>query len=123
MGKTMQAGSCHCGAIRITLTTAPEWVIDCNCSICRRNGAQWALVEAHQLGIAGHPHGTEAYVWGARSIATLRCRHCGCITHWDPAAGNPDRRVGVNLRNFNPDDVARLRVRRFDGTERWHYLD
>src|SRR5690242_21414364 len=29
-------GSCHCGNVQIELPSAPEWVADCNCSLCRR---------------------------------------------------------------------------------------
>ena len=32
-------GSCHCGAIIVTITDDPVEVSECNCSICRRIGA------------------------------------------------------------------------------------
>ena len=119
----MHPGSCHCGAIRIELSATPAWAIDCNCSICRRNGARWGLLEANQLRIDGPADGTEGYVWGARTITTHRCRVCGCVTHWQPQPENPDRRVGINLRNFEAAWVAGIRVRRFDGADRWDYVD
>ena len=34
-------GSCHCGAIGITLEDDPVEASECNCSICRRTGALW----------------------------------------------------------------------------------
>ncbi|KAF3039806.1 hypothetical protein E8E11_001198 [Didymella keratinophila] len=36
--------SCHCGTVRYTVTLFPPpdgpdcWVVECNCSICTRNG-------------------------------------------------------------------------------------
>lgn len=119
----MHTGSCHCGDVRVEIVVAPAWAIDCNCSICRRTGARWGILESSEVRVEGHPDLTEPYAWGSLSITTFRCRRCGCVTHWLPSPDNPDRRVGVNLRNFDPVFVASLRVRRFDGADRWDYLD
>ena len=35
-------GSCHCGAVKIEVPSAPEWLGRCNCSFCRRIGAMMA---------------------------------------------------------------------------------
>jgi hypothetical protein len=35
-------GSCHCGAVRIEVPGAPEWLGRCNCSFCRRVGSLMA---------------------------------------------------------------------------------
>ncbi len=37
--------ACHCGAVRLSVEPAPRWVLDCNCSICRRYGALWAYTQ------------------------------------------------------------------------------
>lgn len=117
----MLSGSCHCGAIRIEVPAAPETAIDCNCSICRRNGALWALYRAGSVRVIGHPQDTSEYVWGPRTIKTVRCRHCGCVTHWEPL--EPGGELGVNLRNFDPGVVVAVRIRRFDGADAWAYID
>jgi hypothetical protein len=119
----MLLASCHCGAITITVSSKPAYLIDCNCSICRRNGALWALFDSGSVGVTGHLDELTAYVWGQRSIRTMHCRSCGCTTHWEaitPEAGN---RIGVNMRNAEPDAIAGLRVRKFDGVDTWEYLD
>jgi len=36
MTKFPISGGCHCGAVRFTLHAAPERVVHCHCSICRR---------------------------------------------------------------------------------------
>jgi hypothetical protein len=116
-------GICHCGAIRIELPSRPETVTDCNCSICRRYGALWAFYTVDTARVNGHPEGTVEYVWGQKTIRTMHCRNCGCVTHWeslDPAA---DNRIGINIRNFDPESVAGYRVRHFDGADSWTYLD
>ena len=37
----MIEGSCHCGAVRLTLPEAPAELGSCNCSMCRRIGGLW----------------------------------------------------------------------------------
>ena len=51
----MLVGTCHCTAIRIEVPGRPDWLIDCNCSICRRNGARWALYETGEVRIVASP--------------------------------------------------------------------
>jgi hypothetical protein len=116
-------GSCHCGAVRLTLPFAPEKAIRCNCSICRRLGALWTYYEFGTVQIEGHPENTIEYIMGARTLRTVRCKTCGCATHWEPLDPKPGAKHGVNLNNFDPRLQGNLRVRRFDGAETWTYLD
>ncbi len=107
----MIAASCHCGAVRLSIDTAPAEVTDCNCSICRRYGVLWAYYSPRQVRIEGP---TQTYLWDDRALAFHRCVRCGCVTHW--AAVDPARdRMGVNARLMAPDVLAAARVRRFDG--------
>lgn len=47
-----------------------------------------------------------------------------CIsTHWEPIEPTPGTRHGVNLRNFEAELLASVRVRRFDGADTWEFLD
>ena len=119
----MLHGSCHCGAIRLEVPARPAALINCNCSICRRNGALWAFYPAAEVRISGHPGGTTGYVWGARSIETFRCSACGGVTHWAPLGQEADQKMGVNIRNFDPAEIGDVRLRRFDGADTWTYLD
>ena len=38
----MVTGSCHCGAVKIEVPAAPEWVGSCNCSFCKKIGSLMA---------------------------------------------------------------------------------
>ena len=116
-------GSCHCGAVRLVLPAAPETATECNCSICRRLGALWSFYPVGSVQIHGHPENTQDYLWGARTLRTMRCARCGVATHWEPLDPHADPRIGVNLRNFDPQLVARVRVRHFDGADSWTYCD
>jgi catechol 2,3-dioxygenase-like lactoylglutathione lyase family enzyme len=119
----MLAGTCHCGAVEIEVPRAPEAVTLCNCSICRRYGALWAYFPPDAVRIGGHPQHTTGYVWGDRTLRTIRCTHCGCVTHWEPLQPGPDSRLGINMRNFDPDAIGTPRLRRFDGAKTWTYVD
>ena len=119
----MLRASCHCGLVGIEVPAGPEWLINCNCSICRRNGALWAFYPRAQLRVVGHPEHTTGYIWGERSIETVRCAGCGSVTHWESLVAKPSGNVGVNMRNFDPTEVGDARLRRFDGADTWAYLD
>ena len=119
----MLQGSCHCGQVRIEVPGRPEALINCNCSICRRNGALWAFYPREVVRLTGHPEHTTGYVWGARSIETFHCTGCGGVTHWQPLTPEAGTRFGVNIRNFDPAEIGDVRLRRFDGADTWAYLD
>ena len=116
-------GTCHCGAIRLTLPAAPETATRCNCSLCRRMGGIWAYYALGTVVIEGHPGHTDRYAWGDRTLHNFRCRTCGIVTHWEPLDPTPGARHGVNLRNFDPALVDALVVRRFDGADTWTFID
>ena len=84
----MVKGSCHCGAIRIEVPSAPDWVARCNCSICRRTGTLMAYYRPEELRVVGE---TVAYISGDRFIRLHACPTCHCHTHWDP---NPEALSG-----------------------------
>ena len=60
------------------------------------------------------------YVWGDRKLAFCSCASCSCITHWRSLESEA---CAVNLRLCDPDAIADLPVRRFDGADTWAFLD
>lgn len=121
--RALLQGSCHCGAVRLTLPAPPEKATRCNCSLCRRVNGVWAYYGFGSVRVEGHPAHTADYVWGDRTLRTVRCAHCGCVTHWEPLAPEAGARHGVNLNNFDPALLAGVQVRRFDGAHSWTFLD
>ena len=65
--------------------------------------------------IEGHPENTAEYIQGDGTLKTIRCRTCGCVTHWEPLEPKPGARHGVHLGNFDPELIASVRARKFDG--------
>jgi hypothetical protein len=110
----MIEASCHCGAIRFEVETAPDEVTDCNCSICRRQGTLWAYYEAPQVRFAAENGPTDIYMWRFRMLEFHRCHTCGCVTHWQ-AADRSFTRMGVNARLMAPEVLSAAPVNHFDG--------
>jgi hypothetical protein len=113
----MIEASCHCGAIRFSVETAPEQVNDCNCSICRRYGTLWAYYQPAQVRFDDENGPTDVYMWGDRSLEFHRCRACGCVTHWSPV-DRARRKMGINARLTPPDVLAAIPVTHGDGASR-----
>jgi hypothetical protein len=119
----MIRAACHCGAVRFELGAFPQWVLDCNCTLCRLYGALWAYPRAGQATVlkGPDPDTTETYVWGDRELAFHRCRACGCITHMAAIAADPSALYGVNARMMLGLDPATVEVRRKDNGGSGHF--
>jgi len=119
----MLAATCHCGSVRIEIPRRPRTLTNCNCSICRRYGPLWAYYQAAAVRVTAEPGSLARYVWGDRSLAFVRCANCGCVTHWEPVQRTAASRMGVNARNFEPDVIGHVKIRRLDGASTWKFLD
>src|SRR3569833_3289950 len=91
----MHQGSCHCGVVCLCFFFSFFVVLFCNCSLCRRIGGPWVFFEFGTVEIEGHPEHTVAYVQGDRTLSTIHCRSCGCVTHWEPLPPTPGLWLGV----------------------------
>lgn len=114
--------SCHCGAVRIEVPSAPETVKSCNCSICRRTGALLAYYSPREVRVIPPSGATDIYMWGDREIEFHRCKVCGNFTHWSGIDKSLDR-MGVNARLMAPEILAAARVIKFDGADTWTVIE
>jgi hypothetical protein len=111
----MLEGSCHCGAVHWQFDGVPDTTTACSCTVCRRYGVLWAYdYEGERIQVSGT---TQAYVWGDREIGFHFCAGCGCVAYWRAIEPRDDgrRRIAVNLRLAEPDAVAAIPVKHFDG--------
>jgi hypothetical protein len=108
-------GTCHCGAVTITIPRAPSEVTDCNCTLCDRLGVLWAYYDPRDVIVVGP---TQRYQ-RTDMTATLyveRCAHCGVTIAWRPLANRDVQdRMGVNARLFSRELRAAAALRRLDG--------
>jgi hypothetical protein len=118
----MLNATCHCGAVTVEVPRKPRSLTSCNCSICRRYGALWAYYRDAEVTLCAAPGATEAYAWGDRTQAFIRCRTCGCVMQWKKFELGEGARTGVNARNFPPAVIATIKVRRLDGANTWKFI-
>lgn len=75
-------GSCHCGALRITmsLTTRPEEtpVHSCQCSFCIRRGTRTIFDAGGKAVLELDTEHLNRYRIGTRTADLLICGRCGC---------------------------------------------
>jgi hypothetical protein len=116
----MIEGTCHCGAVRVEIPSAPTTLTSCNCSICRRLGSLWAYYPASQCRVTGE---TATYECNDRVLWMHRCARCGCTTHWTFQDPSREDRMGVNIRMMDPAVVGAARIRKLDGADTWKYDD
>ncbi|WP_298569362.1 GFA family protein [uncultured Aliiroseovarius sp.] len=115
-------GACHCGAVTFEIS-APQFVVSCNCSICRRYGALWAHCPPNEGAILSGLDNLTTYSWGDHMIDFHGCKTCGCVTHWAPGKAADQDRFALNMRMTSPAVVDALPVRHFDGADSWAFLD
>ncbi len=115
-------GSCHCGAIYITVPQPPSGVLQCNCSHCTKTGwigGYWRP-DAVTIEVSKDRSNDNRddilvpYVQGDKTITVWHCGICGCPTHWTPITAPPDR-MGVNMRIFGPHEWSHIPVTQVDG--------
>ena len=115
----MIRAACHCGAVRFEIAEPPEWVLDCNCTLCRKYGGLWTYfrgADQAKLLKTPDPGTTDAYTWIDGDIAFHRCKVCGCVTHLEAVKADPPVIFGVNARMMAGLDPAKVRVRRIDNS-------
>ena len=116
-------GKCHCGRVSWQLSTPPESVTACNCTICRRYGVLWAYGHIdHDIRVSGDTATYRRADGGA--INFHFCSNCGCVTHY--IAVKPDDKdrhwTAVNLRLTEPEQIADLPIDHFDGLNSFNDL-
>jgi len=119
----MIEGSCHCGAVRFTYPRQPDWLTDCNCSVCRRYSTLWAYARVSEITLSSAADATLAYIHGDKTLAMHSCKTCGCTTHWIALDQDSSSRMAVNFRMCDPAAYRDIRVRKFDGADTWEFLD
>ena len=111
--------SCLCGQIRVDLATRPEFINECNCTLCSKTGAQWAYFHPSEVSVAGTTHGYSRQDKDDPSAEIRFCETCGSTTHFTLTAsaiaqfGNG--MMGVNMRLADESDLAGLELRYPDG--------
>ena len=111
--------SCHCGRVRVQADRRPDYVNECNCTLCSKTGARWAYYDPAQVRVSG---ATQSYRRGDKADpnAEVRfCGACGATTHFALTEGAVAKfgntMMGVNMRLADESDLAGIELRYPDG--------
>ena len=108
-------GACHCGAVSVTVAHKPPYVNFCDCSLCAKSRGVWGYYESADVTVRGE---TTSYRRADRETPACEmhaCPTCFTTTHWHLTEYFEGDRVGVNMRLFDPTDVAGIEARFLDG--------
>lgn len=99
-GKAMTIqGTCLCGAVEFTYHGEPPFLVDCNCTACRRYAPLWAHGARKQLDIKTPKDGLVSFTRGGEKLAFHSCKTCGCTTHWTSTDLAEDASIAINARH------------------------
>lgn len=114
------SATCQCGSVKITLGHKPDFINDCNCSLCTCATGAWGYFNTDHVRVTGQ---TKPYVRPDRPnpiVELHSCVICGDTTHWHITAGYKQSpsvtdQMGVNMRHFAATDLVGVEVRFPDG--------
>jgi hypothetical protein len=111
--------SCLCGQVRIEVQKRPDFINECNCTLCSKSGAQWAYFHPSDVSVEGATKGYCREDKEDPAADVQFCPNCGSTTHFilTPSAvakfGNVQ--MGVNARLADERDLAGVELRFPDG--------
>ena len=111
--------ACHCGLVRIHVRKRPDYIHECNCTLCGKTGARWGYFHPSEVEVEGTATG---YCREDKEDAAAEirfCATCGATTHFTLTASAAARfgnsLMGVNMRLADESDLAGIELRFPDG--------
>ncbi len=110
---------CLCGQVRIQVPSRPDFINECNCTLCSKSGARWAYFHPDEVVVEGETRGYSRDDKEDAAAEVRFCADCGSTTHFvlTPSAvakfGNVQ--MGVNMRLADDRDLAGTELRYPDG--------
>jgi hypothetical protein len=111
--------ACLCGQVRLETHKRPDFINECNCTLCGKSGAQWAYFHPSDVTAQGTTKGFSRADKEDPAAEVHFCTNCGSTTHFvlTPSAvakfGNVQ--MGVNMRLADEANLAGLELRYPDG--------
>ncbi len=111
---------CHCGAIGVTIAQPPDYMQDCDCSLCRKSGGVWGYFDPADVTVSGTGPGYTRRDYPEPAVEIRFCARCGATTHWIlteafVASSGQNDRMGVNMKLFDGSDLTGVELRFPDG--------
>ncbi len=111
--------TCLCGRVCISITKRPEFIHECNCTLCRKSGARWGYFHPSEAIVEGATRGYCRTDKADPSAEAHFCPGCGCTTHFvltaTAMAKHGNAMMGVNMWLADPRELAGIELRFPDG--------
>lgn len=107
--------SCLCGQIRLELNQRPDFIHECNCTLCNKTGARWAYLHPSEVLVEGITRGVRRADKEEPNAEVHFCPTCGSTTHFvlteQAIAAFGNSMMGVNMWLANAEDLAGIELR------------
>jgi hypothetical protein len=111
--------SCLCGQVRIEIPRRPDFINECNCTLCSKSGARWAYFHPSDVTVVGTTAGYRREDKEDPAADVRFCATCGSTTHFVLTASAVSKfgnsQTGVNMRLADEKDLAGIELRYPDG--------
>jgi hypothetical protein len=111
--------SCHCGQIRVEVRKRPDYINECNCTLCSKSGARWAYFDPSDVTVEGTASGYCRTDKDDPGAEIHFCPSCGSTTHFtltqSAVAKFGNTLMGVNMLLADEQDLAGIELRYPDG--------
>src|ERR1700744_1823221 len=110
---------CLCGHVRIELPKRPDYINECNCTLCSKSGARWAYFLPSAVVVDGTTRGYCRADKESPAAEIHFCERCGSTTHFvltaSAVAKFGNAHMGVNMHLADEKDLAGIELRYPDG--------
>ncbi|MCW1381485.1 GFA family protein [Novosphingobium sp. KCTC 2891] len=111
--------ACLCGQVHYEVRQRPDFINECNCTLCRKSGARWAYFHPDDVTVQGASAGYSREDKPEPGANLRFCPACGSTTHFtlteSAAAKFGNTMMGVNMRLAPESDLAGIELRYPDG--------
>jgi hypothetical protein len=102
--------TCLCGQVRIEVAKRPDFINECNCTLCSKSGARWSYFHPSEVSIEGatREYGREDKDDPAAELHF--CGRCGSTTHFTLTESAMSKfgnvQTGVNMSLADESDLV-----------------
>ena len=106
---------CHCGRVSVRTERRPDFIHDCNCTLCQKTGAIWGYFAPREVAVQGTTAGYSRDDKKEPGVSIRFCSNCGATTHFElteaAIAKFGNKMLGVNMRLANENDLQGVELR------------
>lgn len=112
--------SCLCGRVTVGIAKRPDYINECNCTLCGKSGARWGYFHPSDVTVEGE---TRGYSRGDKADPGAEihfCPTCGATSHFvltesAVARFGQNSLMGVNMGLAAESELAGIELRYPDG--------